>query len=477
MLLACIALVCAPVVIVWSMGIYDRFELHRHQRALEKIEASAVEAFRGAGPETFARKLDDFARAHQVYARVMDGSGAPRASSSVVFGEGRISRRRWFAEAADFFFGPQGPPGLLEHERIDASASKDVVQVALQSPTEGHFRSSEQARMFVFYRARALSEAPARVLLLARLSRRNVRSLYDFRYQLLKLTVALLAGGLFMGAWMGWSVVGPTGRLSDRIRDYMETGARPSLALERQDEIGQISRDFEALAKRLEARTERTAKVAADFAHDLKNPISAVRATAELLETPMEDARRLRIAKALSDASAHMQRSVDAMLALARLDERLRHEPKTEVYLDALLAQLLEEYRARPDLDAVNLELEVSGEPAALLGMEARLVELARNLIDNALVFAQSSVRIELRFDAQIALRVSDDGPGVSQGNRTKIFARFFSARPEGKPAGSGLGLAIVQTIAEAHEGTLHLQVSGPLPGACFEVRFTAENA
>ena len=471
MLVASVVLVCAPVVIVWSMGIYDRFEERRHKRALRRIEEAATAVIRARGAQGFEARLERFARKHKVQVRLLDLRGELVAASAPEPGEGRISGRTWFARSADFFFGPEGPPRLREQEQTRGGlAQRPEVVAALSGRAEEAFVGGDSA--FVFYRAFRVGE---RVVYLTRLSRRSVRSLYDFRYQLLKLTLAMLAGGLFMGVWMGWSVVGPIGRLSSRIRGYMETGQRPTLALERQDEIGQISRDFEALAQRLETRLERTAKVTADFAHDLKNPISAVGASAELLEGegPLNAERRARMAKAMGQAAEHMRRAVDAMLALARLDERLPHEPKALVQLEPLLSVLIEDYRARPDLAKITLELNVI-EGAAVHGIEARLGELVRNLVDNALVFAKTRVQVELLHEEGLVLRVSDDGPGVSQGNRTKIFGRFFSARPEGAPMGSGLGLSIVQTIAEAHDAQLVLLDSGTLGGASFEVRFSA---
>jgi signal transduction histidine kinase len=65
---------------------------------------------------------------------------------------------------------------------------------------------------------------------------------------------------------------------------------------------------------------------------------------------------------------------------------------------------------------------------------------------------------------------VIDFGPGVSEGNRDKIFTRFFTQRPEGQPRGTGLGLSIVQAVAEAHGGEVSLRPADPARGACFRL-------
>jgi signal transduction histidine kinase len=69
-----------------------------------------------------------------------------------------------------------------------------------------------------------------------------------------------------------------------------------------------------------------------------------------------------------------------------------------------------------------------------------------------------------------LVISILDDGPGVSPGNRDKIFTRFFSVRPPDKEPGSGLGLAIVHTVAQAHGGRVELAEGSALGGACFRL-------
>jgi signal transduction histidine kinase len=70
----------------------------------------------------------------------------------------------------------------------------------------------------------------------------------------------------------------------------------------------------------------------------------------------------------------------------------------------------------------------------------------------------------------ELVISILDDGPGVSPGNRDKIFTRFFSVRPPDKEPGSGLGLAIVHTVAQAHGGRVELADRSALGGACFRL-------
>jgi two-component system sensor histidine kinase ChvG len=265
----------------------------------------------------------------------------------------------------------------------------------------------------------------------------------------------------------------------------MEDAARPvrrqpqgSWVIDRRDEIGALSQDLQELVDRLHGRLEETARIAGDLAHDLKNPIATVRASAEILQsTPREiDRDRLtRVAGALGDAAAHMNRSVDGLLKLARLEESLAGSQRVVVPLADLLAPIANGLPAAGSAISVERRIAAGAEAASVVGIPERLTQMIQNLVDNAVVFAARRVWVALdrRGDSWL-VSVSDDGPGVSAGNRAKIFQRFFSTRPEGAPEGTGLGLVIARAIARSHGGEVELVEHGPLPGACFVARLPA---
>lgn len=445
------------------MGIYDRFEIGRITGELEATgEAAASEP----------SDLDAFGREHDVFVRVLDAEGNVVRAGAARFGDGRISRRWWWARAADLWFGPEGPPDpeAFEASQRPVPERTEVEEAIKIGRATTVVRGAPGGNMFVLYRV--VPTASGRYVYLARVSRRSARALYDLRFQLMKLTIALAFGGLLMGGWLAWGVVGPLRGLQRRVRRAIATGEWTEKKLTRRDEIGQLSRDFDRLAGRLMTRLEDSANVAADFAHDLKNPIAAVQASAELLEAdqPLDAERRARIARSVTSAASHMRRSVDAMLELARLDEGLEKEPRQVVELTVAIERVATGFADDVRHESTALELELD-EDVTLYGNGPRLEELVRNLVDNAALFAASKIRVELRgTDDAVLITVADDGPGVSEGNRDKIFARFFSARPDGAEPGSGLGLAIVESIARAHRGSVVLSPDRPLGGAAFVV-------
>jgi signal transduction histidine kinase len=230
----------------------------------------------------------------------------------------------------------------------------------------------------------------------------------------------------------------------------------------------------------MKRQVEQSSAVAADLAHDLKSPISTVTASAELLagDGPLDPDRRQRLARALEQASEHMDRSVQGLLSLAQLEQHLASQPRATLDLSAEIEQLVAHYRQDPATSRVSFETKIE-RGLRVHGIAGQLEQLVRTLLDNAVAFGRARVALSLRPELdQVILRVTDDGPGISAGNRQRLFRRFFTNRPPEAPPGTGLGLAIARAIALAHGGRIECEPagSGPLPGASFVVRLPEDS-
>jgi two-component system sensor histidine kinase ChvG len=422
-----------------------------------------------------ARFIERFARDHHVMVRVLDSEGQVVRATSEEHAERWSDLRHMMKGAGAVFFGQPGPPELLAYEaRLPPEAERGEVRAALRGASGERWRYAEDARMLVFYSASPMPDGRG-ALYITRVSRRGIRALYELRFQLLRLTGVLVLVALVMGLWIGRRWIDPLVTIQRRLADYLRNprGNKVELSLSRRDEIGELSRHFQELVGKVEGQVEETAEVAYDLAHDMKSPIAAVETSAELLESSsnLDEDRRRRIARALSGAASHMQRSVDGLLELARLDETLTKADRQAIDMAELAEEVVEGYRDHPRAEEIDLSLVIDAK-GSVLGAREQLERLLENLLDNALVFGESRVEARLGSDAgEVVLTVSDDGPGISEGNRDKVFTRFYTARPEGTKKGSGLGLAIVEAIAEAHGGSAALLDEGSQKGACFAVR------
>lgn len=214
----------------------------------------------------------------------------------------------------------------------------------------------------------------------------------------------------------------------------------------------------------LAAARERERIFAADAAHELRSPLTAIASVAQaarITATPESRAAFDTIARSVLDASA----IVADLLTLARSPGRgaLQCEP---VDLAALVNSCTRD--VAPLANSRRIEIESASESAIVDGDARRLKELIRNLLENAVRHASAHVRITSQRNGSVCeILVDDDGGGVALQDRERIFERFYRRTDDG--GGAGLGLAIVRWIAHAHNGSVTV---GDAPGG--GARFTA---
>ena len=226
--------------------------------------------------------------------------------------------------------------------------------------------------------------------------------------------------------------------------------------------IEQLNRLF----NRIEASMEKERRFTADAAHELRTPVAAIKAQAQVARGATGDAERIR---ALDNAILGCDRAshlIDQMLTLARvdtLDSKLTEQCKLQDIAAEVIAVLAPDARAK----RVQLEL-LDGEDAIVRGNSGLLRVLLRNLLDNSIKHTaqntgdqNTTVQVSIAASPETAcLTVSDNGPGIPEAERDKVMERFY--RPLGTQAsGSGLGLSIVKRIVELHDATFQMEQAG----------------
>jgi len=215
-----------------------------------------------------------------------------------------------------------------------------------------------------------------------------------------------------------------------------------------------LSQALDTLTAQLTDRAQYIAEFAANTSHELKTPLTSIRGAAELMhdeEMPRE--QRLRFLANIESDVARLERLTTLMLHLARIQSA--PETADRVELQPFFAKLLERYPGALQIDC----------PAISLSMNPDHLESAlRNLIENAIRHGQGKpVEITARSlwpteNSRVRIDVRDHGPGISEGNRAKLFTRFFTT--ERDRGGTGLGLAIVRAVAETRGGSVQCESS-----------------
>ena len=316
-------------------------------------------------------------------------------------------------------------------------------------------------------------------------------------HHLLAIELAVTAGALALAGLAGWWLV----RLGLRPLVNIEATAGRIAAGElssrvpgedRRTEVGRLAGALNVMLGRIEAAfSQRDATEAAlrqsesrmrsfvaDASHELRTPIAAVSAYAELFgrgaDSKPEDLARLM--EGIHSETGRMSRLVEDLLLLARMDEGLPLE-RMPVELVGLAAEAVDAARAVGPEWRVTLEAD---RPVEVTGDQSRLRQIIDNLLANVRAHTPSGTRAVVRVevaDGDAVMSVTDDGPGLTGEQAERVFERFYRVDTSRSRAsgGAGLGLSIVAAIAGAHGGTVAAGAPGPGPagpaGARFEVR------
>jgi signal transduction histidine kinase len=283
----------------------------------------------------------------------------------------------------------------------------------------------------------------------------------------LLVALPLLVGAVGLLAWM---LAGRALRPVEAIRAEVE--AISGSTLDRRvpvpasgDEVARLAQTMNAMLDRLEDASARQQRFVADASHELRSPVAAIRTELEVAQRTAGPDDWPAVAARLLVEEARLEAVIADLLLLATLEEGA--PMPDEVAVD-LAVEAQEEARRRvPDRSAVTIDVDAPDE-AVVLGSRVQLRRAMANLLDNASHHARTTIRLSVHErDGRIRVLVDDDGPGIADEDRERVFGRFVRlddhrARGAG---GAGLGLSLVRRIAERHGGTATVETA-PLGGA-----------
>ena len=227
------------------------------------------------------------------------------------------------------------------------------------------------------------------------------------------------------------------------------------------DEVARLARTMNDMLERVDDASQRQRRFVADASHELRSPLTRIRTELEVDLAHPDQADLLATHASVLDETVGLQRLADDLLLVARADEGDAGEPRREVVdLDDIVLRVARRLRAD---DRVRVDLAGVG-AGRVLGDPDRLARLVGNLADNAVRHASSSVAFSLSDDGtEVVLAVADDGPGVPEDERDRIFERFArvdGARTASTGGGRGSASPSPETSPGQHGGTLVLDAT-----------------
>src|SRR5881394_1504425 len=318
----------------------------------------------------------------------------------------------------------------------------------------------------------------------------NTRSAELQLEQLLQtIVIAFFVGvvpAILVGGWIAGRALEPVDRMITEVREITDGRSlhrRLAVPLAR-DELSRLAETLNQMMTRLERNFAALRRFTADASHELKTPLTVVRAGVERAITrpdvPQETLAALE--ETLQEVN-RMTELLDSLLTLARADEGRAELHREPVDLRAIVTEAGETGDLLADHAGVAIEIRTPPAPLVLAVDRSRVRQLLLNLIENAVKYTPRGGNVSVQLgasDGEVRLTVADSGIGIAPGDLPHIFDRFWradSARTRtGERPGAGLGLAISKWIVEAHGGAIEVQ-SRPGRGTTFTVMFPRVDA
>ena len=281
--------------------------------------------------------------------------------------------------------------------------------------------------------------------------------------------LAAFALGLLMAALGAWIFTRFIGRRVDHIAGVAERFADGKLTTRVEidgtgDAFDRLSHGINAMLERIETLVSELRLVTDSLAHDLRSPVTRLKATVERAITSTRDMASLEALGTVAEEADRLQNMLTTALQISRAEAGMGRDQFKDFQADALIADLVEVYGPLAEDQGFAIDSVVSG-PVTINGHRELLGQAVSNLIDNALKYAVGGNRITLHLEqspSQVRICVADNGPGIpvdERGAALKRFGRLDAARQAG---GAGLGLSLVSTVAHLHGGELILSDEAP---------------
>ncbi|MDE0940638.1 MAG: stimulus-sensing domain-containing protein, partial [Pirellulales bacterium] len=292
---------------------------------------------------------------------------------------------------------------------------------------------------------------------------------------------------VLLSVYLGNTIVRPLRRLAaaaDKVRSAPGQVRYIPEFSGRNDEIGDLAADLNAMTEALSQRLDAIESFAADVAHELKNPLTSLRSAVETAALIKDPDQQRRLMDVIQDDVKRLDRLISDISDASRLDAEMSRDESDKIELNRMLAAVVEVHHTSGSRGDGKIAFEETSKgPFPILGNQGRVVQVLQNLITNAVSFSplEGLVMVRIGRDRDwVVVTIEDDGPGIPPGSLEKIFDRLYSERPDTEQFGthSGLGLSISRQIVAAHQGTIEAEnrtdLHGKVLGARFIVRLPA---
>lgn len=278
--------------------------------------------------------------------------------------------------------------------------------------------------------------------------------------RLMLASIALLVLSSLVAVWVSRRIAVPIKSLSQNTRRLAEGDYEVQVPVRSLDEVGDLCRHFNELARRLEANQNMRNRWVADISHEMRTPVSVLKAQVEAMLDGVRPVNNEQL-QVIATKIEGLRKLVDDLFELSLADAGSLTYRKEPVALTELVAKVVSAFR--PLFAKKSLQFTLNNhlpDDYLVFADGKRLTQLLENLLENSLRYtdAGGSVALSLASEnEQVLIALADSSPGVSEDQLTKIFERLYRAEASRSrdTGGAGLGLAICHNIVTAHDGQI----------------------
>ena len=294
----------------------------------------------------------------------------------------------------------------------------------------------------------------------------DVMPLVRERRRIIYTACGLIGSGIIflIGAVFLW-LFHPLGKITEYARaiERGERPAKPKIGIGR--EVNTLAHALDSMRDALEGRSY-VERYVQTLTHEMKSPLAAIRGAAELLNEEMPVETRQRFLGNILAETARSDRLINRLLELSAVESRVRLDQPDEIDFRMIVERAIDQARPLAELAGVELMRESVPTLLPVRGDAFILRAAVTNLLENAIDFSPRGSGIQITLaghHGKVELSIIDQGPGIPDYARDKVFERFYSLRHPGSGRkGTGLGLTLVREAAELHGGSITLEPAVP---------------
>ena len=272
---------------------------------------------------------------------------------------------------------------------------------------------------------------------------------------LLATCLLILLVGRGVGIMLARRFTAPLSRMAKAARQIEQGDYSVRLSASSENhEIAELEGAFNTMCGEIEKTLTELRVLTENMAHDLRTPLTRLKAAAELQVMGVAPAGNL--AETVSEEADTMLSMINMTLEISQTEYGINRTPTEELDLVPFFAEMLELYSAPADDKGISLKAHLPAGPVAFCCHKGRLQQMVGNILDNAIKFTPDHGSVDVRLTAcPVAFEVENSGPGIEAKDIPYVFKRFWRADSSRSLQGNGLGLALVKAIAESYGGNV----------------------